>query len=677
MIYPKIITDIDSIPSLMKQIDNWVNWRYAEDKGRLTKIPYTPSSFSSGKLRGAKADDPKTWDSFENACKNIDYRTGIGFEIGDTPLVCVDLDHVVTADGAISHKAGEIIGLFSETYKEYSPSGTGLHIWMMAELPSDHPKKKNGVELYSSGRYMTMTGKIFNEAQPIRQQYEEALSLLCEYMDYTPAPALDTAPLTPIGATDPQSETAGGSSSPSPVVDLKTDGEVMWEALNGNDGKTFAVLYYRYHTGDAVKALLDSRQCYSEQEALGNIERLLDSYNNDDSKMDWALTVIIDKYDNGNKEQTDRIFRSSDLYRDKWDQKRGSMTYGERTITGATKENAERGRSTTPSSVVETQKPQGEKVETLPPVWSYSALAMKGDYLEAVKYNPPRIRTGFPYFDQLLDGGLYPSLIVLGAKPAQGKTALGLQIMDNIARGGTDALIVSLEMSRFELIERSISFISHKLDPENAVKLHEISGSGNENSKLSKAKRSNLNTATEIFFDEYAPHLYIHESMGTMDVDKLRALLENHSNETGSSPVVMVDYIQLLQQPNTIRHGMSDKQIIDFSVTRLKQISRDFNTPVLAISSLNRATYRDPMSGDEAKVKTKNVKLESFKESGIIEYSADIVLGMNRSGNNQNPRSIELDILKNRHGEDNIAQCFDYYSGFNRFDDLNKTIRRK
>ena len=677
MILPKIITDIDSIPSLMKQIDNWVNWRYAEVGGRLTKIPYIPSSFGTGNLKGAKANDPSTWDSFENACKNLDSRTGIGFEIGNTSLVCCDLDHVKNTNGTISDTAGEIVELFSETYKEDSPSGTGIHIWMIAELPSDHPKKKNGVELYSSGRFITMTGKSFGEVCPIKQQHEEALSLLCGYMDYKQTPTLDSAPLTPISDTAPKAETASPTlTSPQSEIELqKEDEEVICRILDSKDGQTFATLYFRFHMPKAVNTLLTSELCRNEQEAIKARENILQCYDNDDSKMDYALIKIIDKWNEGHREQSDRIFRCSDLYRDKWDEKRENSTYGIITTNKAIEQNRKEGYPTSLSSVVEAQEPQGEEIETLPPVSSYSVVSMRDEYEENLSENNTRVSTGFPYLNMLLDGGFYPSLIVLGAQPGEGKTALGLQIMNNIAKNGTDALIVSLEMSRFELIERSISCITHRLFKEEALDIAQIMSSKSKDSKLDDVHRTHLKTATELFFQDYAPNLYIHESMGTMDVDKLQQLLENHIAQTGYVPVVMLDYIQLLQQPKSIRHGMSDKQVMDYNFTRLKQISRDFNTPVLSISSLNRATYSRPISGDEAKVKSNRVGIESFKESGIIEYSADIVLGLNRVGKERKDtlRTVELDILKNRHGKKGTTQCFDYYAGYNRFVDVSRT----
>ena len=678
MNYPNIITDVENIPSLMRQIPHWVNWRYAEDKGRLTKIPYSPSSFRSGMIRGAKANDSSTWDTFENACQNIDSRTGIGFEIGDSSngthsgFCCIDLDHVGdSSSGVLSDKAKEIVNLFGDTYIEYSPSGTGVHIWALAEPPAEHPKKKNGIEIYSDKRFITMTGKSCGWVYPIRQKQGEVMTLLRDYMDYREAPTLSA-----IRATAPKTATAsaGETSSPSPVVDTlqKKDGEVIWEALAGVDGETFAVLYYRYSVKDAILTLINFNFCRTEQEALKIRENILNCYGGDDSKMDYALVKILDKYTKGNREQTDRFFRHSDLYRDKWDEKRGSLTYGEITINSAMKKNMEEGAYTSISSVGKAQEPQGEEIETLPPILTYSALYMRDSYLEAVRNCPPRIPTGFPYLDMLLDGGLYSSLIVLGAEPSQGKTALGLQMMNNIARRGKDALIISLEMSRFELIERSISFLSHKLDKDNALTIPEIISSGDEKSKLSDEKRSNLNKATELFFDEYAPHLFIYETMGDMTTEKIRKILDSYVSQAGTSPVVMVDYIQLLQQPENIRHSMSDKQILDKNISSLKQISRDFNTPVLAISSLNRTTYSAPVGRDEANFKSNRVRLESFKESGAIEYSADIVLGLNKMGNNISPRHMELDILKNRHGKRWETQCFDYYADFNRFDDVNR-----
>ena len=111
-------------------------------------------------------------------------------------------------------------------------------------------------------------------------------------------------------------------------------------------------------------------------------------------------------------------------------------------------------------------------------------------------------------------------------------------------------------------------------------------------------------------------------------------------------PVVVIDYIQILAPYND---RATDKQNTDKAVMELKRISRDYKTPVIGISSFNRANYSVP------------VTMEAFKESGAIEYSSDVLIGLQLKGAGQKdfdanqakrkvPREVELVILKNRNG---------------------------
>ena len=98
----------------------------------------------------------------------------------------------------------------------------------------------------------------------------------------------------------------------------------------------------------------------------------------------------------------------------------------------------------------------------------------------------------------------------------------------------------------------------------------------------------------------------------------------------------------------------------------LKRISRDFKTPVIGISSFNRDNYNNAVS------------MQAFKESGAIEYSSDILIGLQLKGAGQNgfdateaksknPREIELVILKNRNGKTGEKVPFQFYPMFNYF----------
>jgi len=110
--------------------------------------------------RPASSTNPETWS---------DFQTAIGSQIGDGPgfvlngdgIVCIDLDHCF--DESPDPEAQSILDLFPNTYVEISPSGTGLHIWGYANLEKGRRFSRNGqsVEIYPSGRYITVTGQAF------------------------------------------------------------------------------------------------------------------------------------------------------------------------------------------------------------------------------------------------------------------------------------------------------------------------------------------------------------------------------------------------------------------------------------------------------------------------------------------------------------------------------------
>ena len=144
----------------------------------------------------------------------------------------------------------------------------------------------------------------------------------------------------------------------------------------------------------------------------------------------------------------------------------------------------------------------------------------------------------------------------------------------------------------------------------------------------------------------------------------------------GKAPVVIVDYLQIMARPD--QHA-TDKQSVDQNTMELKRISRDFKTPVIAVSSVNRANYLTP------------IDFESFKESGAVEYSADLVIGLQlkcleedlfntaaqtkikekreriREAKSQDPREIQAVILKNRNGSTGGVIDLKYYPRFNYF----------
>lgn len=281
--------------------------------------------------------------------------------------------------------------------------------------------------------------------------------------------------------------------------------------------------------------------------------------------------------------------------------------------------------------------------------------------------NTPYIPTGFKKLDGVLEGGLYEGLYFIGGISSLGKTTLAQQITDQIAEAGGDVLIFSLEMSRTELISKTVSrltlldIIQNNGNTRDAKTARGIT-TGTRYFNYSPTEKALINRAVTTY-SQFAEHIFIHEGIGDIGVDAVRAEVAKHIKYTGKKPVVLIDYVQILA-PAEIR--ATDKQNIDKAVLELKRISRDFKIPVIGISSFNRAGYKDA------------VTMEAFKESGAIEYSSDILIGLQLKGvgssnfnvdeaKRKNPREIELVILKNRNGKTGEKVSFEYYPLFNYF----------
>lgn len=302
---------------------------------------------------------------------------------------------------------------------------------------------------------------------------------------------------------------------------------------------------------------------------------------------------------------------------------------------------------------------------------STSAGAHLQDFLNGIteNANTDAIPTGFPSLDKVLDGGLYEGLITIGGISSLGKTSLIMQVSDQIAAAGYDVLIFSLEMSRSQLMAKSISRHTIQIvrakgtDPRNAKTSRGIT-TGKRYQNYNRSELDLIQAAT-MAYSEYADHIFIQEGVGDITVDSIRETVQRHIRITGRRPLVVVDYLQIIA-PHSDR--ATDKQVVDHAVLELKRISRDYKLPLIAISSFNRAGYKQEAT------------FEQLKESGAIEYSSDIVFGLQLAGagkkdfdstaaKRKNPREIELVVLKNRDAAVGDTVKFNYYPMFNLFEE--------
>lgn len=325
---------------------------------------------------------------------------------------------------------------------------------------------------------------------------------------------------------------------------------------------------------------------------------------------------------------------------------------------------------------------------------SYSTTSFIQDFIDGIAQRAETsfISTGFPQLDQVLDGGLYEGLYVVGAISSLGKTTFSLQIADHIARSGRDVLYFSLEMARSEIIAKSISRGTLEVVMETGGRVSMVKTTrgittGRRWSLYSKEEKELIRRAIERY-GAYAKHLYIFEGIGNIGVKEVVERVREHIEITGNIPVVVIDYLQILSPYN---ERATDKQNTDKATLELKKMSRDYKIPVWAISSFNRENYTQP------------VNTTSFKESGAIEYSSDVLIGLQYTGMDYeegekeserlsrirqgqkireeeakkgNGIGVEVKVLKNRNGGKGKTSM-EYFPMFNFFKELPEDSGRK
>ena len=292
------------------------------------------------------------------------------------------------------------------------------------------------------------------------------------------------------------------------------------------------------------------------------------------------------------------------------------------------------------------------------------------------------IPTGYSPLDNILDGGLYAGLYIIGAISSLGKTTFCLNVADNIAQAGHDVLIFSLEMARNELIAKSISRLTLIKDlAENGSTAHAKTTrgilTGTRYPDYSQTERELIQRSIASY-GEYAKNIYITEGVGNVGIEEIREKVRKHIKLTGKPPVVVIDYLQIIA-PADLR--ATDKQNTDKAVLELKRLSRDYSIPIIGISSFNRDSYTAP------------VNMAAFKESGAIEYSSDVLIGLQYEGMDYQegeadkardkrirelmkqavedgkagkPQKIQVKVLKHRNGSKGDAYL-DFYPMFNYF----------
>ena len=237
------------------------------------------------------------------------------------------------------------------------------------------------------------------------------------------------------------------------------------------------------------------------------------------------------------------------------------------------------------------------------------------------------IPTGFRAFDKAIGGGLFPRLYVIGAISSLGKTTFALQIGDYVAASGHDVLIFSLEMPQEDLIARSISRLTYEIAMSKgnmSLAKTELGITAYERyERYTDDERKVIGTAYEQYAAYASDMLSIYTGRHT--AQDIRDKVEAYIEVTGRKPVLIIDYLQIVQPMPQLRRATVREQVDD-TVDRLAAMRRELKLPIIVISSFNRGNYNTVADNT------------AFKESGTIEYTADCTM------------SLELDIERKASG---------------------------
>lgn len=287
--------NFNDIPIELRNLPQWVLWKYEERNGKKTKVPYQPS----GEM--AQANNRRTWSTFATIVKfylNSDFD-GIGFVFSrQDEYVGIDIDKCVNYEPSDKEKKNPIISEFAkeiidtlDSYTEISVSLHGIHIIVKGKLPQSvlgtgRKNAKHGLEIYQYGRFFTVSSNREN-SNDVYDRTDELAEVFEQYFD-------DSDIQGRVNLAEFEKD------------EIKISNEALWERM------------FRSKNGDEIRSMYN-----------GNL------INDDHSATDLALCNHLAFWTGKSATRMDAMFRETSLIRDKWDVIHFSdtnETYGERTI---------------------------------------------------------------------------------------------------------------------------------------------------------------------------------------------------------------------------------------------------------------------------------------------------------------------------------------------------------
>lgn len=276
----------ENVPTEMAHLEQWVLWRAEKlkDKDEYGKVPYQLIEIPASSV------NPSSWSSFDKTIQKLYDYDGVGFVLTkDDDYICLDLDDIHIDSETYEPLTDIAKEVMEKTWWEVSPSGTGVHAYFKGTLP-DEVKRKNKsehLELYSHSRFMTFTGVNDGITREISSDQSYINSLVERYFKR----------------------------------EVITNEVISYDITPANlDDNEVIQLMAKSKSAERLSKLMS-----------GGWQDLFESQ----SEADLSLLNDLAFYTQKNVFQMDRIFRTSDLMREKWDELRGAKTYGQMSIEKA------------------------------------------------------------------------------------------------------------------------------------------------------------------------------------------------------------------------------------------------------------------------------------------------------------------------------------------------------
>lgn len=253
--------------------------------------------------------------------------------------------------------------------------------------------------------------------------------------------------------------------------------------------------------------------------------------------------------------------------------------------------------------------------------------------------NPGKFRgveTGIRRLDRMTNGLHGGELIVLAARPGVGKSALAMNIVEEVSKRGKTVAVFSLEMSNAQLVERMLSSMSTV--PLEFIKSGQLPNGSSDIAKLRIAQET-ICSSMRLYGNDYAN---IKPSEIASQCRRLKA--------QNGLDLIVIDYIQLMTSEIDAKQGRQNEVA---SITRaLKLLAKELNVPVIALAQLKRDAEIRNIGGKDKNAGSGEPVLSDLRESGAIEQDADIVLFIHKNKDAQEGNvTYSLIVAKHRNGE--------------------------